>query len=205
LYLFEEEASVPSFLTCGCIKDFFMETGFSVYDFQQYLRTNHVIFAFKGVMTHDILHGIADSIKKRNIEDHTLAKRVFSIFIELAQNIHLYSADRMFSDKDNRDIGAGTITISESSSFYELSSGNLVDASAEKGIMERCDLINSMSPEDLKKFYKDARKKPVEGSQGGNVGFIDMARKSGNPLVVRMDSVDEKLSFFTLSVRVDKT
>lgn len=181
-----------------------METGFSVYDFQQYLRTNHIIFAFKGVMTHDILHGIADSIKKRNIEDHTIAKRVFSIFIELAQNIHLYSADKMFSDKDNRDIGAGTITISEAPSYYELSSGNLVDTKVTTDIMTRCELINSLSPDDLKQHYKDARKKPSEGSQGGNVGFVDMARKSGNPLVVRMDTVDDVNSFFTLSVRVNK-
>jgi hypothetical protein len=60
-----------------------------------------------------------------------------------------------------------------------------------------------MSKEELKTYYKEVLSNGVMSEKGGGgLGMIDIARKSGSKLDYKFSVVDEKFSFFSLSIKV---
>ncbi len=182
-----------------------MAENFSIHQFHEEIKKNHIVFAFKGVMAHSILHNIAENLKRKAFDKDTAGKKIFAIFIELAQNIHHYSAERMIGEEGARPSGSGTISISEADGFYVVSSGNLVDKEKVTSIVKKVAYINTLDDEQLKQYYKEQRKLISDDKrEGGNVGFIDIRRKSGNPIGILVDEVDQNNSFLTISVKINK-
>jgi hypothetical protein len=85
-----------------------------------------------------------------------------------------------------------------------LSSGNLIEGYKIEGLSERCEYINKLAPEELRDYYIKQRRRPT-GGVGANIGLIDMARRSGNPLEYQVVKIDDEFSFFALSIKVSKT
>ncbi len=177
---------------------------FSVKAFKEELNANSISLAFQGVFTHDILSLIGHSLRDAP-NNQIISKRLFAIAIEMAQNIHHYSAEKVYSEKDSRKIGIGIIAIGEDYKHHLISSGNYIESKDIENIIERSDFINQLDADELKEYYRAQRKAPQRKDKpGANLGFIDMVRKSGNPVEITIkDSKDEK-SFFILTVRVNK-
>ncbi|OQX25656.1 MAG: hypothetical protein BWK80_14480 [Desulfobacteraceae bacterium IS3] len=130
-------------------------------------------------------------------------KKVFSIFIELAQNIYLYSAKRAVVD--NKEVGVGIIVIEKSNNFYRIKSGNLIANTVIGPLVDKISHINSLEKDKLKDLYNQQLKSPREkGKTGGGVGLITIVRKSGNPLGVILDTIDTDQTFIELSAKVDE-
>jgi hypothetical protein len=181
-----------------------MKRKFSHHGFYDKLKKHKISLACQGMVSQDLLALIGLSLKRKS-EDELLAKRLFAIVIELAQNIYHYSAEKQFSEKDKCEVGVGIITISEARDSYMVSSGNLIDVAKTAKVRERCEYINNLDEEGLKKFYKAQRRLPTpEDSKGANLGLIDLARKSGNKLRYSITPVNEKHAFFTLSIKIAK-
>jgi hypothetical protein len=156
------------------------------------------------MFSQDVLSLIGLSL--RNTPDSMrTSKRLFALVVEMTQNIHHYSAQKMFSQKDNRDVGVGVIAISETSEFYQVSSGNYAFKNDAKVLMDRSRYINSLDEDSLKNYYAEMRRQPQRPDKpGANLGLIDMRRKSGHPIEVLIEDVDHNLSFYTLTVRIKK-
>ncbi|GAB4327674.1 MAG: hypothetical protein OHK0038_01410 [Flammeovirgaceae bacterium] len=177
---------------------------FSVKSFKEQLSGHRISLAFHGMFSQDVLSLIGLSLKNTP-DSQVLSKRLFGIVIEMAQNIHHYSAEKVWSEKDQRKIGIGVITISENDEYYIVSSGNYADIKDVPNIVERSNYINKLSPDELRDYYRDQRKAPQrEGKPGANLGFIDMVRKSGNPIDVIIKDYNDAMSFFILTVKINK-
>ncbi len=177
---------------------------FSVKTFKDLLFANRISLAFHGLFSQDVLTLIGHSMKKTP-DDQLLSKRLFGIVIELAQNIHHYSAQKVYSEKDKRDIGIGIVAIGETDDYHIISSGNYIVNSEVEVIRTRSEYINGLDAEALKEYYKEQRKAPQRANKpGANLGFIEMVRKSGNPIDVIIKDYDDKMSFFTLTVKINK-
>jgi hypothetical protein len=178
---------------------------FDTFDYYKKMREDHVILAFNGIVSQEILTDIGASLKNKTSDNVNVSRKMFAIFIELAQNIHHHSAEKVFSETEFRAVGAGIIIVREDTGHYVLTSGNAATIASAAAIKERCDFINSLEKEDLKTYYKEQRKKPQRtNSPGANIGFIDMVRKSGNPIEVAVRPMDDRISFVTISVSIDK-
>ncbi len=177
--------------------------------FKQYREMCHknIILSFKGAITQEVLVDLGEIIKN-NVGDlkhqPKVVKRVFSIFIEVAQNILHHSAEKVAVDgKEER--GSGILIVSETPSAFEIVSGNLISNSNSKSIEESCKLINSLDREGLKKAFMQKIKEPFEeGSKGAGLGLLDIARKSENKIGFQTERVDDTHSFFILSVKIQK-
>jgi len=181
-----------------------MEEKFSMHQFYTDVRKNNISLSFQGIMSQEVLSLIGLSLKRRP-DNEVIAKRLFGIVVELAQNIYHYSASKAYSEKDQREIGVGIITIGEDKLHYVVNSGNLVETGNTPPIMERCDYINSLDDVGLKQFYKQQRRMPQRPDKpGANIGLIELKRRSGNPLRYDVRQVDNTLSFLTLSIRINK-
>lgn len=177
---------------------------FSVKSFKEQLAGHRISLAFHGMFSQDVLSLIGLSLKNTP-DSQVLSKRLFAIVIEMAQNIHHYSAEKVWSEKDQRKIGIGVVAIAENDEYYIISSGNYADVKDVPNIVERSNYINKLTPDELRDYYREQRKAPQrEGKPGANLGFIDMVRKSGNPIEVIIKEYNDEMSFFILTVRINK-
>ena len=107
-----------------------------------------------------------------------------------------------------KELGKGMILVRELENHYRLMSGNLTYKATAEKIRQRCDYINSLDREGVKQYYKKERRKPHDDEEkdGGNIGFIELAKKTQNPLEVNLRDVEEEGGekvFMTIAVTVN--
>ena len=168
----------------------------------------NIVLDFQGAVSQEILVGLAELIKNkffRELGRSYVVKKIFSIFIEMAQNIALYSAERVHLDSHPTDTGAGIIVVTDKDKTYTITSGNLVDNKDIPEITRHCDTINKMDQEELKQFYKrQIKASRKKGKKGAGLGMIDIARKSGNPISYEVSPINKNTSFFVISVKIEE-
>jgi len=160
--------------------------------------------SYKGPIDVNILQAIGLYIDGIFTENPKASKKVFKIFIELAQNISYYSAEKI-TVKDNKEIGAGMVIISESDDTYNFLTGNLVKNDDIVLIIEKSEKINSLDRNELRELKRKQRNMPHHSKRGGgNIGLIQVALTSTHPLDIEVVPVDDDVSFFSIAVKVDK-
>lgn len=174
--------------------------------YTEMLDKDHILICYKGPFLDRVLTLLGEKINILLCDDPRLNKKVFSIFIELAQNIAYYSEERhRGKDSDGKTFGKGTFIICESESHYTLTSANFIKNSWVQEVLDKCELINKLDMDGLRQLKRDLRNKPRhEGQLGGNIGLVDIAIKAGTSLDVEITPVDDKFSFFSLSIDVPK-
>lgn len=180
------------------------EQPFSVYQFFSQLTSHHFSMVAQGLISQDILSLIALSLKRRP-DNEVVARRLFALVVELSQNIFHYSAIKEFSVKDQRDIGVGIVAVGESDTHYLVASGNVAQAESAAFIAKQCDYINTLDAEELRQYYREQRRQPArEGSVGGSIGLIEIARKSGGPIQYELIPLEDGNVFLIFVARVSK-
>ncbi len=170
------------------------------YGFAKIIEEHNIVLAFQGMMTNDILSVVANNLQKKHPDD-VMSKRVFSIVVEMAQNINLYSSEVAYSESDKRQVGQGTVVISETADEHIIYSGNLVENDKVPSLLEKCNRINALGPDQLREYFIEQRRLPEDED---SVGLVEMVRKSGNPLVFDLENIDSHNTFFTLAISVNK-
>lgn len=170
------------------------------------LERDHILICYKGPFLERILTIMGEKINLLFNDDPKLNKKIFSIFIELAQNVAYYSEERhKEAGNSEKSYGKGTFIISEAKNSYTLTSANLIKKSWEQEILEKSELINQLDVEGLRKLKRDLRNQPKHEHQlGGNIGLVDIALKAGSSLDVKITDVDDQFSFFSLTIDVPK-
>jgi hypothetical protein len=66
------------------------------------------------------------------------------------------------------------------------------------------DEINALSPEEVKEQYKKILSNgQMSDKGGGGLGMIDIARRTGKPLLYDFVPVNDNFSFFSLNVVIE--
>ncbi|MDX2303536.1 MAG: SiaB family protein kinase [Microscillaceae bacterium] len=175
----------------------------SLYDYYSLTRRDDVMISYKGPVTDIILSEISRDIRNKLADNPKISKKLFSVFIELAQNILYYSSEEIFfADKRDR---VGTILITQAEDHFTFGCGNMVENKYINDLVESCNKINSLDREELREYKRETRSSPKKDrSKGAGIGLIQVALTSGNPLQVEAHSIDDKYSFFSISVIIDK-
>jgi hypothetical protein len=181
--------------------------GLDLLEYYKSMVERDIVLDFQGAISQDMLVGMGEVIKKKcsqEVGSAAVVKKIFAIFIEMAQNIALYSAERSRLSDGSTEVGAGIIVVTENNKCYTIISGNLVEKDAITGIINHCQKINHMDKEELKQFYKEQINLSREkGKKGGGIGLIAVVRKSGNPISYKVTPVDDQHSFLVLSVKIE--
>jgi len=86
---------------------------------------------------------------------------------------------------------------------YLLSTGNLIPNSKVKELKEKLDIVNNLDKEGLKEmFIKSLTDQESDTDSTGNMGLIEMIKKSGSKLEYLFDEINEEYSYYTLTVSV---
>jgi hypothetical protein len=165
-----------------------------------------IILSYSGPINQDIIEGLSSVVKEKlkleNISMGTSLK-IFSVFIEQIQNILFYSKDIQKNESsENLKNGLTVIGRISKEQFFVLS-GNEVSEIQKERLSKKLDKVANLSKDELKKLYKEARKvESDEFSNGAGLGFLEMARKSSQPLEYNFEQIGEDKFFFSLNIIV---
>ena len=122
---------------------------------------------------------------------------VFSVYIEMSQNIRHYASRMGYDDF----AAAATVVITETEDgHYTVSAGNLVEREDGEALLKKIRELSLLDKAELKSLYKQRLRLPRETGQpsGAGLGLIEMARKSSEPLQATLDEGSEGKIFFSL-------
>lgn len=177
---------------------------FSLYEYHNLLHQN-ILVSYKGPIDERIMSVIGENIEIVTQSSTEKAKnKIYKIFMELAQNVWLYSAERSRITADKK-IGTGTLVIGEFGNYYTFVTGNLVKNTDIIPVIEKCEVINSLDRDALREYRREQRRKASEGKpNSGNIGLIQVALTAESPLDIELTPVNDDESFFSIAVKIAK-
>lgn len=170
------------------------------------MAANKVILIYEGDFTQETTKSIL-TMAERNLEsageESTIKKKIFNVMVEALQNIVKHSDD--VKDAENNNHHAAIFLIGHERSQYSIMSGNPVKTANLPSLKAALEHINSLDKDGLKDLYKEIIKNTTISDKGGaGLGFVDMARKSGEKLEWAFVPMNGDYSFFCLKVNIAK-
>lgn len=181
-----------------------------IYNLYKKMESNKILLSFKGAITSELLTSILQIVEARmeDLQDSSKErKRVFNVLVEILQNLyhHIDDFNVQGSPEELNNIKSSIFIISRLESEYQIVTGNYLLTENVDKLKSRIDHVNSLDKVELKKYYKEILNNgQISLKGGGGLGFIDIARKSGQKLEYNFIKIDEKYSFFILMVKIEK-
>jgi Family of unknown function (DUF6272) len=182
----------------------FLMNATEFHEFQRFLDNNKIVFCYNGYLSQQIVMSMSEMLKQKVSDTGpSIAPKIMYIFIEQAQNIVRYSAQKIETDDRSKRLGYGSLAIGIDGEKYFCMCGNLVEKDKARSLQERLEEVRLMDKDTLKAAYKKRLNEgPEEGSDGASIGFIEMARKSSEPIQFEFVAVDDSYEFFYLKVYI---
>ncbi|MGB0695039.1 MAG: SiaB family protein kinase [Rhodospirillaceae bacterium] len=164
-----------------------------------------ISFCFTGFMSEEMLLGVGATLKKKmQLEsiEHMTSKSMFSLFVEMVQNVIRYSAEYQFAPAEPVDIDLryGILSIGVRDGQHFVACGNLIKDEDVPRLSKNLQHIQTLEKDDLKKLYKATLKGDVpEGSKGAGVGFMEIARRASGGFTFDFVPDKDGKHFFTIS------
>ena len=177
-----------------------------IYDFYKSMKAHEISLVYEGEITHQITKAftaMAETNMLKDEESNSVQKKVFHVMVECLQNIskhadNIYSEDESFSSR-------GLFMVSKGETTYNVTTGNIIENDRVKEVTEILERINSLDKEGLKQLHKTQMQEGRLSEKGGaGLGFIDIARKTGNKLDYHMLPIGDNQHFFVLTSTITR-
>lgn len=160
-------------------------------------RQQQILFYYVGYFSQHIVAAMADTVKLQ-LEVAGVAaptrRKLFSSFVEMAQNIIHYSADSLTPpSQNNGELRHGSVCIRrESDGSFALLCANPIEPLMAQELRAKLSTLRSMTLDEIKQAYRQTlREETPEGSKGAGMGFLTVARDAREPLEFDFDAGDE--------------
>ncbi len=176
-----------------------------IYDLHRAMMAQKLIIVYQGEFTQETTKSIL-AMAERNLdssgEESGIKRKVFNVMVEALQNIVKHSSEA--------NSAAGSLVsqnaifmIGKQADRYSIMTGNPIKKANTAELKRKLDDLNVLDKEGLKEMYKEIIKNTQISDKGGaGLGFVDMARKSGEKLEFDFPEMDAEYSFFCLKVNV---
>lgn len=170
-----------------------------IFDLRALCERHRILVCFNGPISRSLIEEIGNAL--RNYLDAeqakpTAAMDVFSVYIELTQNIRHYAAGRGYSDLES---SATVVVARDEDGRYLVLAGNLIEQPDGEALLRRIDALGAMDKAELKAAYKTQLRAPRENaSSGAGLGLIEIARRSAAPLRATLSPAAGGRAFFSL-------
>lgn len=163
---------------------------------------------YQGAINGPIISKVLDDLDLKctrfNIPD-SKRKKLFNIAVEMVQNLYHYTRDLKIEGHQTIEIRHIDLSLSLNEQYYILSTTNVIINKDIKALKSKIDFINSLEGDKLKAHYKEILSNEEFSEKGGaGLGFIDMKKRSGLALETDFETIDNDISFYTLTVKIIK-
>lgn len=153
----------------------------NITEIQHMVDKGGIIFlSYGGFLSQALISGMTEALEKETqVSDISMgvSSNIFTIFIELSQNMMNYSKTK---ESQNRDIDPyGLIFVSkDSEGNYYVDSQNIISIEDKEKIEPKLIEIQTLNKDGIKKRYRELRKsgKNTHG-KGGGIGFYEVAKR----------------------------
>lgn len=160
-------------------------------------RQHQVIFYYVGYFSQHIVAAMADAVKLQ-LEVAGVApatrRKLFSSFVEMAQNIIHYSADSLTpASQNDGELRHGSVCIRrEDDGSFLLLCANPIEPLIAEDLRVKLGALRNMTLDEIKQAYRQTlREETPEGSKGAGMGFLTLARDARQPLEFDFDTQHE--------------
>lgn len=164
---------------------------------------SQTILSYRGPLTFSTIDLLLSEFKvaaQENDISFRAYKKMVSIMIEALENISKYSDQFNGTDGKNNSFKP-CCYINSNSGLLELITCNPVKNKDVKALRARIDKVNDISREELKELYRTTITNGEFSSKGGaGLGFIEMAKTTGNPLEYTFENLSGDYSLYTFRV-----
>lgn len=176
-----------------------------IYELHKTMLAKNLILVYEGEFTQEITKSVL-SMAERNMdsmgEESTIKRKVFNVMVECLQNIVKHGEDY---NPMNEKKQTAIFMIGKLDDEYVITSGNPVKNDIVGLLTEKLNQINGLDKEGLKALYKEIIKGTEISEKGGaGLGFVDMARKSGQKLEFDFTEINDEHSFFSLKTTISR-
>jgi len=167
------------------------------------LSGKNVLMTYTGPFDGQVLSMFGKNIEHTISENRSLNKTIFKVFIELAQNVSYYSHEKEVTKKGEK-AGVGTFIIQDNFDHFYFLLGNPINEKHKEILREKCSKINSFDRDGLRTYKRELRKLPPGERGTGNIGLVQAALLSRNPLDFLILDIDKETSFYIIAVKINK-
>jgi hypothetical protein len=175
-------------------------------EFEPKILLSNILLFYEGEVNHEITKALTFTTEKHigeSGEMRSTQKKVFNAMIECLQNIDKHSTE--FPIENSNISKKGSILVSEDSNCFFILAGNAVNNSQKEILTNIITNLNHKEKEELRSLYKKQLENGMLSDKGGaGLGFIDMARKSGNNIDFSFYPINDKLLFFVYKILITK-
>ena len=174
-------------------------------------RLSHKRFMlyYSGFLNEDMLGVFCQTLKiqlKNQIDDSMKIKKIFSIFVELSQNLIRYGLEapkgKTLQDEDRYGFGS-ILVYEEDDGQFIIQSENFIRSEAVPEMQDRLDKIYDLSYDKLRALYKEQIRTNVNGSsKGAGLGLTELARQSVKPIEATFKKSNDEVHFFSIKAFV---
>jgi len=161
------------------------------------LRENHVIMAYNGTVSDDLMVTLADMLKERLVanDDVKRSKLIFAVFMEGVQNL-------IWHGKEHSE-NMGMILITENNKEITIMCGNRIEKDKTQGLKDRLAQIEGADKDTIRQLYRDGMSHASEHEgPGSGLGLLEIARRSTQPISFTFVDVDDSSVDFILAATI---
>jgi hypothetical protein len=170
---------------------------------ERLMSENNIYLIWSGHVSADVEREVLSLAETKLVEEDVeldLRRRVFSVLVEILENVSNYSPGK----EPELEFGMPVAMIRLEDDVYSLTTGNLIKNEDIGQFREKLEQINKHDKMGLKDLFRNSLSGlTVKSTSTGNMGLIDMARKSGSKLEYQFERINELYSYFILTVKVD--
>lgn len=173
-------------------------------EFSELVSQRKVVFYYHGYFSQNVVSAMADTIKlglKQADTPPSTKRKLFSCFVEMAQNIiHYSSAALTPQTQGDNEVRQGSLCIGQVEDHFYLLCANRVAPDDVEPLRAKLEPLRTMTLEEIKRAYQETlRAEQPAGSKGAGLGFLTVARDSSEPIEFEFDrSADDGSMMFYL-------
>ena len=148
---------------------------------QKMAENDGIIFlSYGGYLSQTLITGMTEALEKE-AEEHgikmSISNNMFTVFIELSQNMMNYSKRLDVDDESKKAQGLILVSKDKESNYY-IHSQNIVSLSDKDKIEPKLLEIQALDKDGIKKRYRELRRSGHNShDKGGGIGFYEIAKK----------------------------
>ena len=170
------------------------------------VKDDGIIFlSYGGFLSQALIAGMTEALEKEadtNGVSMGVSNNIFTIFIELSQNMMNYSKN---IHKNSREIEPGGLIIvsKDNEGNYYIQSQNIVSIDDKNKMLPKLIDVTTLDKDGIKKKYKELRRsgKDTHG-KGGGIGFYEIAKRC-NEITYDFQEINEDKFYFYIKTKIN--
>jgi hypothetical protein len=173
---------------------------------QDMVEKDGIIFlSYGGFLTQTLIAGMTEALEKEaeyNDLNIGVSSNIFTIFIELSQNVMNYSKNKSKDCKKVKSEGLIVVGKDQEGNYY-IHSQNIIDIEDKERMEPRLEDITTLSRDEIKNKYRELRRSGKDShGKGGGIGFYEIAKRSSK-VSYEFKEINEQKYYFHFISRVN--